>query len=161
MLSMIRRMIFSLMLFCVPMFAQVEQAAVKTKALELTVANPVQVVKSATVTVTIPGERTLYYWLVSHKGNYATRPAGPFTTFKAAAALTSSRSVTITWTPVDADTYDLLRTTSAAVPSGACNCAIATGLKGSSFKNIADVLQAYTVNSYGDTSSIIFKNEDL
>jgi hypothetical protein len=148
--------------FCVPMLAQVNQDFVLTKKLGISVQSPVAEVMNATVTVSVPGSRVLYYWIVTNKGAYSSPVAGPFVTAKAMASLSSAYSVAITWIPVaGADSYDVLRTTTNAVPSGACNCAVAKGVKVTSFKNTSETLQSYTVPTYSDTGIVYFTNEDL
>lgn len=111
----------------------------------------------ATVTATVvgtPGSTQYHYWVVSNFtiGNSAPSASAAVTT--AAATLTSYNYDQVTWTAVaGANTYDLLRTTGATAPTGACACAVATAVSGLTANDQSNSLNAYTVSTYaGDTT---------
>lgn len=109
--------------------------------------NPPQPVSSATVARTAgnPGARTLSYWIVTNTLIGQSSAAGPFWLTYAPNTMAGSQA-TISWAPVSgAVSYDVLRTLNGQAPQGACNCAVATGVTGSSTTDSSESLSAYTV----------------
>lgn len=99
------------------------------------------------------GYRLLYYWIVTTTAAGNSMPAGPFTISDAPSALNASNTVTVSWMPaVGGATYALLRTSTPALPSGACSCAVATGLTTTSRIDNAESLSAYTVTTFNPES---------
>jgi len=117
--------------------------------LTLRLQNVPQQVQSASVqSIGNSGPRTLYYWLVTNNTVGASSPAGPFILSSGPNTLSSSAVVSINWAPAGgAVTYDLLRTPTGNVPTGACNCAVATAVSGTSATDQAEALNAYTVSA--------------
>ena len=92
------------------------------------------------------GSATYWYWIVTNQSGVYSQPAGAFPAYNAPAALSSSASVTINWSALGGGyTYDVLRTATSAMPSGACNCAVATGLTKTTATDTG-TLSAYSVN---------------
>jgi hypothetical protein len=94
-----------------------------------------------------PGAASYNYWIVS---NYADKPstlAGPFAAEGAPASLGDTDYVTITWQAVTgAKTYDILRPEK-GVPTGACNCAVAKGVTGTTANDKSKDLKGYTLTT--------------
>ncbi|MGH9501662.1 MAG: hypothetical protein ACRD20_02295 [Terriglobales bacterium] len=98
---------------------------------------------------------SLYYWLVSNFTVGNSTVAGPYPAYFAPTTLTSSNYFTIYWQAVQgANSYDLLRTSTATPPTAACNCAVATGITGVSQTDQSNSLSSYTVNTYAATDAI-------
>lgn len=100
--------------------------------------------------------KTLYYWLVSNftVGNSTISPVAPG--FNAPTTLTSSNFFTVYWQSVaGANSYDLLRTSTPTPPTGACACAVATGITGTSQVDQSNSLSAYTVNTFNANSALL------
>lgn len=116
----------------------------------LALAQPPQPVSSATGVVQgNPGPRILYYWIVTNALIGSSAPAGPFIVPLAPNTLTASNSVSLSWAAAPgAITYDVLRTTSPAAPVGACNCAVATAIAGTTASDQSNTLGAYTVAQF-------------
>ena len=75
------------------------------------------------------GTSTYFYWIVASYSLGKLSPAGPFIAANAAGTLSSSNYTQISLSyPLGISSVDVLRTNSAIVPGGACNCAVATGL---------------------------------
>jgi hypothetical protein len=107
--------------------ARAQSQNVTTQQLTLTPQNSVPLVNSVQITPSVQGGTVYYYWFVSHSGGVTSPPAGPFPSPPAPATLGGINTITVTWTPVPTiATYDVLRTTTTTVPSGACSCAVAT-----------------------------------
>jgi hypothetical protein len=95
-----------------------------------------------------PGYRTLYYWIVTNGIAGSSSPAGPFAVQQAPNVMSASATILGSWPPAsNAVTYDVLRTSSATPPQGACNCAVATAVTTSSVTDQAESLSSYTVAS--------------
>jgi len=109
-----------------------------------------QQVPSANVQVSgSAGNATFFYWIVSRYTIGNSTPAGPFAITNAPNTLSGSNFDAVLWRPVsDAGiTYDVLRTTTPVMPSGACACAVATNVSGSSTNDQSNSLSAYTVTT--------------
>lgn len=110
---------------------------------------PVPASNITTSVVGTQGPQTYYYWVVANTPAGNASPAGPIGAYKVNQTLSSSNKVHVTWAPSsNATTYDLLRTTTTANPSGACACAVATAIAGTSQDDISNTLSAYTVNTF-------------
>ena len=111
------------------------------------------------------GTTHYYYWIVTNDvtNSRSSIPAGPFVTSIGPAALSATASIRIQWTPYtmpvtygqttaagatpftsNSFTYDILETATPAVPTGACACAVATGLANASTTDTG-TYGAYTV----------------
>jgi hypothetical protein len=95
-----------------------------------------------------PGPSTLYFWIVANSLIGSASPGGPFILQQAPIALSVSNYAALSWQPVQsAVSYDVLLTSSPTPPSGACNCALATGLNGTTYNAQTNGTSAYTVGS--------------
>jgi hypothetical protein len=109
-----------------------------------------------------PSSKTLYFWLISKFAVGNSSPSGPFPGFNAPAALNSQNFFTVTWQPVlgAANGYDLLMTSTPAAPTGACGCAVATGIAGTSQTVQSNSTSAYTVNTIDpNTLTVVMDTE--
>lgn len=110
-----------------------------------------QQVSSARVSLSgNPGPATFFYWIVSNYPVGNSTPAGPFSITNAPNTLSVSNFDVINFTPVsDAGvTYDVLRTNTTTMPTGACACAVATGVSAGPVNDQSNTLSAYTVNTF-------------
>jgi hypothetical protein len=116
-----------------------------------------QKVQNASVFVSgNPGPATYYYWIVTNGLIGASSPAGPFQIGNAPNTLTGSNFNQISWnSALGAVSFDVLRTSNPSPPFGACNCAVATAVAGSSTTDQANALNAYTVNTF-DPSTVVW-----
>lgn len=132
---------------------------VQTQQLTLLPQNPVAPVTNVTATPSIQGSTSYFYWFVSYVGGVASAPAGPFLVNNAPATLGGINTVTLKWTPAPGATaYDVLRTTSSAVPSGACGCAIATSVALTTLTDNFAATSAYTVNTPASQIPLVLTN---
>jgi hypothetical protein len=132
---------------------------VTTQQLTLSAQNPIASPKAVTVTSSVAGSSTYYYWIVTHSGAETSAPAGPFIAANAPATLGGIYSNSIVWMPaVSGATYDLLRTTTSATPTGACGCAVSSGITSSSFTDGLTSTTAYTVSTSADQVSLTCTN---
>ncbi|MDE2107039.1 MAG: hypothetical protein KGL39_58065, partial [Patescibacteria group bacterium] len=128
---------------------------------ELSIA-PVAPAAPSTVSVTnvgTTGSTTYYYWVVSKftLGNSAPSLAAETTT--SAATLSSYNYNAISWSSVTgANTYDVLRTSTSTAPTGSCNCAVATGVSGTSENDQSNSLSSYTVSTYAGNTTFNITN---
>ncbi len=100
-----------------------------------------------------PGPQTFYYWVVSDYLIGNSSPAGPFLVPNAPNVLSAANYDVVNWSPAPgASSYDVLRTATPAAPSGACNCAVATGVTGGSVLDQSNTLLSYTVSSLDPSS---------
>ena len=123
---------------------------VSTQQLTLLPQVPLAQVTTVQEAPSIQGPTTYYYWFVSHQGGVTSPPAGPFPVYNAPATLGGINTVTVTWNLAPGVTsYDVLRTTTTAVPSGACGCAVAIGTPSATIVDNTPTasLSAYTVNT--------------
>lgn len=95
-----------------------------------------------------PGPQTIYYWVSANYLVGKAALAGPFPILNAPNPLSASNFVTINPTvPAGALTYDVLKTLTPTMPSGACACAVATAVAISAVTNDqSNSTSAYTVN---------------
>lgn len=125
--------------------------------LTIPLSQPPQKVSSGAATVIgNPGPQTYYYWVVANYLVGSSSPAGPFVATGVPNTLSASNYVSVQWSPAtSAVSYDVLRTATPAAPSGACNCAVATGLASSPALDQSDTLLSYTVGST-DANALAF-----
>jgi len=118
---------------------------------------------------TATGTTQYFYWIVTNDvdNGLSSQPAGPFVVGNGPASLSATASNTIQWqlfmlpltygmpsgtaasyggSPLVTNnvTYDILETSTSVPPTGACNCAVATGLTNSSVKDTGSY-SSYTV----------------
>lgn len=102
---------------------------------------------ASVVLVGNPGPTIYYYWLIANYTMGQAPIAGPFVMLHAPNTLSGSNYVSVAPVyPAGASSVDLLRTTTPTAPSGACNCAVATGLTSGAISDQGNSLKAYTVN---------------
>jgi hypothetical protein len=100
--------------------------------------------------------KTVYYWLVSNFTVGNSTVGGPYPGFNAPTTLTSSNFFTAYWQPVlGATSYDLLRTSTPNPPTGACNCAVATGISALFKTDQSNSLSSYTVSTFDPNSALL------
>jgi hypothetical protein len=132
---------------------------VNTQQLTLSAQNPVPPPTNVQISSSVSGSSTYYYWIVTHSGSEVSAPAGPFIAANAPATLGGIYSNSIVWTPaVSGATYDLLRTTTSATPTGSCGCAVSSGIISSSFTDGLTSTTAYTVATSSDQVSLVCSN---
>ena len=96
-----------------------------------------------------PGSATYYYWLVANYTVGSAKVAGPFLATNAPNVLSGSNYVQIAPVyPAGVTSIDTLRTTSPVAPSGACNCAVATGTTAGSINDQSSSLLSYSVSTF-------------
>jgi len=109
---------------------------------------PAQVASASVQLVGNPGPAHYSYWIVATFPAGNSTPAGPFPGSGAPNSLSASNYFAISWTAVQgASSYDVLRSTGPAQPQGACNCAVHTGITGTSTTDQSSTLSAYTVTT--------------
>lgn len=116
-----------------------------------------------TSVVGTPGSCTYYYWVV---GNFTVgngSPSGPVAMRTSNCTLSVSNYNVVGWQPSPgAATYDVLRTTTPTAPSGACACAVATGVSGIFQADHANALNPYTVSTFDpNTLQLTLRNEGV
>jgi hypothetical protein len=132
---------------------------VNTQQLTLSAQNPVPPPTNVQISSSVAGSSTYYYWIVTHSGSEVSAPVGPFIAANAPATLGGIYSNSIVWMPaVSGATYDLLRTTTSATPTGACGCAVSSGITSSSFTDGLTSTTAYTVSTSADQVSLVCTN---
>jgi hypothetical protein len=132
---------------------------VNTQQLTLSAQNPVPPPTNVQISSSVARSSTYYYWIVTHSGSEVSAPAGPFIAASAPASLGGIYSNSIVWTPaVSGATYDLLRTTTSVTPTGACGCAVSSGITSSSFTDGLSSTTAYTVSTSADQVSVTCTN---
>jgi len=128
--------------------AGLAQGPVTTQQVTVTPSPSVPLVTQFTATPVVPGSSTAYYWVVSYNG---TQPSAPvlFTFQFMPATISATQTVALSWvTPSGVTAVDVLRTPTAAPPSGACNCAVvSSSTAGRATDN--GTLGAYTVSTNG------------
>ena len=104
-------------------------------------------VQSASVQVIgNPGPQTVYYWIVANYLLGQGPMAGPFVALNVPNSLSASNSVTIAPTyPSGVVSVDVLKTLSATAPTGACACAVATGVTSGTVSDQSNSTGAYSV----------------
>jgi hypothetical protein len=111
--------------------------------------NPPTPVQSASVQlVGNPGRGTLYFWIVANFTIGNASPAGPFVLNNAPNTLSVSNYAQLSWQAAPgAASYDVLLTTTATPPTGACACELTTGLSATTYNATTNTTGAYTVNT--------------
>lgn len=146
-MKLLKTWFFSILLLAalgVPALAQ--SSNVSAQQFTVTPSSPVPVVSQVNISPSMPGTASYDYWIVTHLGGGVSAPAGPFAVNNAPATLSATAYNALNWTAISAGaSYDVLRTTSTVIPSGACGCAVATGLTQASISDISSSLSAYTV----------------
>lgn len=125
-----------------------------TTSLTLTAPSPPAETGISLTRVGNAGNATYYYWVVVKYagGNSAVSPSAIITT--APNTLGVSNYVRINWDSMpNATGYDVLRTTTANVPNGNCNCAVTTNTSANTVDDTGGALGAYTVSSQGGAST--------
>lgn len=129
--------------------------------------NPITLIANAPPAVNTPsvqivgnqGSATYVYWVVANYPVGSASPSGGGIVINAPSTLTGSNYVKVSWNTIPGVlSYDLLRTTSLTnIPSGNCNCAVATGLASTAtpYSNTSNSLSSYTVNSVGSVKANI------
>jgi hypothetical protein len=93
-----------------------------------------------------PGPQTIYYWMVTNFTLGSGTPIGPFILNNAPNTLSSGNYVIVTPVfPAGIVSIDLLKTSTATAPSGACNCAVSTGVTSGSINDQSNSTSSYTV----------------
>lgn len=130
---------------------------ITTPQLTIPLSTPPRQVPSATVRVVgSSGNSTYYYWVVSDYLIGDSTPAGPFPALSAPNTLSAANYVQVSIQPVaGALSYDVLRTTSPAPPSGACVCAVAIATSSAVVSDQSASLQAYSVSPYDPAGAAI------
>ncbi len=166
---MIRKTSFVLLLCCLfsaaCAFGQTSQTATDyiARRIQFQVLNPPQPVQTASVFVSgNPGPATYYYWIVTNTVLGASSPAGPFQLSNAPNTLSGSNFNQVNWSSIpDAISYDVLRTSTNAPPSGSCNCAVIAGTTSTTVNDQSNSLSAYTVNTFDpSTMAVVFQNSN-
>ena len=94
-----------------------------------------------------PGPQTIYYWMVTNFTLGSSSPVGPFSVINAPNTLSSGNYVVFTPSyPAGIASIDLLKTLTPTPPSGACNCAVATGVTSGTINDQSNSTSSYTVN---------------
>lgn len=110
---------------------------------------PPAVYNAGAQVVGTPGSRVYYYWVVAHYFVGNSVPYGPAQVTNAPNTLSGSNYVAISWPLNTAASYDILRTTTPALPQGTANIAVATGVTGSTVNDQSNSLSSYTVSAAG------------
>jgi hypothetical protein len=117
--------------------------------------NPVPASGAALAVVGQQGLQTVYYWIATNYTVGSANLAGPFPITNAPNVLSGSNYVTIT--PIfpagsGPASYDLVKTSTPIMPSGACACAVATGVSvGSITNDQSNSTNSYTVTTFNLT----------
>lgn len=145
-----KRILLTWLLLAGLVFAQQQPAnPITTQQVTLPVftLNPSPVVNAAVQLTGNPGPKTIYYWIVANFPVGSTSPSGPFLITGAPNTLSVSNFVSIIpQYPQGATSVDVLKTSINVAPSGACGCAVATGVTGGVINDQSDATGAYTVN---------------
>ena len=133
-------------------YSQSQPMAVPAGGIVFPLSDPPQPVPSASVARIsgTAGARTKYYWVVSNTLMGQSVPAGPYTLQGAPTVYGSGAgqgAVVINWTAVPgASSYDVLRTNESVPPIGACNCAVATAVTGTTATDTLETRLSYTLS---------------
>lgn len=134
------------------------QSNVLTQQLTLTPQVPITV-NGITAAPSVQGSTTYFYWVVAHVGSEVSAPQGPAVITNGPATLSSSFFNSIQWQQTaGATSYDVIRSSSSVVPSGACNCAVIAGSAQLSAKDQSNSLSAYTVSTSADQIALVCLN---
>jgi hypothetical protein len=97
-----------------------------------------------------PGRAQICYWMVTNYqlGQSSVQPAGSANCYPTAPdILSGTRYVTVTPVyPVGIASIDLLKTSTPTPPSGACNCAVATGVTSGTINDQSNSTLSYTIS---------------
>jgi len=161
--SNILDIVFLCALIALPGAAQQSTAPdVTVRSLNVQLANPPTPLQSCNVQSTNnPGPQRYFYWVVASSGVGDSAVFGPcagdrsFSNKQDNATNFATINVTPPGPNAGGFTYSYLRTTTNAVPTGACGCGIAVSTTSSSLNdNVADAsLLAYTVNTFNGTGA--------
>jgi hypothetical protein len=136
--------VLSVLTLAISLFAQQSQTYTVLPAA------PVPQVTNVSVQQSQPGTTTYFYWIVSNNGTTFSPPAGPFEITGAPNTLSAAANDKIVFAPVaGVSGYDVLRTATSAVPSGACNCAVVINTASGIVTDTSNTLLSYTVNAMG------------
>lgn len=114
---------------------------------------PAPVISANAQTVGNRGSRVFFYWVVANFPVGKSVPYGPAQVSNVADTLTGGNYVRVVWSPVTgATSYDVLRTTTAVLPNGAANIAVATSVSGTLYDNASETINSYTVSSASTAS---------
>lgn len=114
---------------------------------------PAPVVSANAQTIGNRGSRVFFYWIVANFPVGKSVPYGPAQVSNVADTLTGGNYVRVVWSPVTgATSYDVLRTTTAVLPNGAANIAVATSVSGTLYDNASETINSYTVSSASTAS---------
>jgi hypothetical protein len=130
------------------------QSPVVTQKINVLLQNPPVPPRSAGASVVgNHGPQMYCYWVVATNSNGKASPYGPACINDGPITLSSANYNMVSWAaPPDATSYDLLRTSTRTAPTGACNCAVATGITALSQPDQSNSLNSYTVNTFVDGS---------
>ncbi len=149
-----------LLLLCLPAIAQ-NATPITAKTLTMPLLNAPEAPTSGSATVLgNPGNATYYFWVVASTIAGNASPAGPYTAVRAPNQISASDQIFVAWNNTGALSYDLLMTSAPAQPSGACGCAIATGIAAAYYSVSSSTTSAYTVNTLNPAMlSLTLQNE--
>src|ERR1035441_6696475 len=95
-----------------------------------------------------PGNATYYFWVVANYLIGSAQPAGPFLLANGPNRFSATNYANLSWAAAPgAISYDVLLTTAPSAPTGACGCAVATGVANTSVQVQTNSLIAYTVTA--------------
>jgi hypothetical protein len=108
-----------------------------------------------------PSSSTVFYWLVANFAIGNSSPSGPFQAFNVPTTLSGGNFEILNWPAVaGALTYDVLKTSTAAPPTGACACAVVVGTSAITVNDQSNSTSAYTVNTFASQSAtVVIDNE--
>lgn len=139
-------------------FAQSPSTNVQTQQLTLLPQVPITVT-GISAAPSVQGSTAYFYWVVAHVGAEVSAPQGPAVITNGPTTLSSSFYNSIQWSEAaGATSYDVLRSSSSATPSGACNCAVITGTSNLSAIDQSNSLLSYTVSTSADQINLICLN---
>lgn len=140
--NLIRTLALASVFFIVSAFAQTpSQITLST--------NPPQSVTSVAANlVGNPGNGVYFYWVVANYTGGQAQASPPAGIYNAPSPLSAASYVQVSWQGIaGATSYDVLRTTTLALPNGTCTCAVATGLTTSTTNDTGGALSSYTLNA--------------
>ena len=143
-----------LSLVALPALSQQPPGPTQATQLQLLLNTSTPPVQSASVAIVggTPGNQTIYYWIVANYAVGSSSPAGPFIALRAPNTLNGSNFIAISPTyPLGSTSVDILKTSTAVAPSGACNCAVATGQTSATINDQSNSTSAYTVTPFVPT----------
>lgn len=109
-----------------------------------------------------PGANVYFYWIVGTYTVGKSKPYGPLAVLNAP-TLSASNYVTISpQYPPGVQSVDVLRTTTATIPAGACSCAVATAVTSGNVNDQGASLGAYTMATLDvNTVQLSLTNEPI